>query len=85
MNIPNDLSSLLEGLDPEQPASAFIEDPAWLEAPQISPQELAYLDTLVPEYLQELEDQSLIHDIPAIDIDVHALEPEINIDLDFDR
>ncbi len=79
----------LEGLDLDFPLSELIDDPAWLESPTFSQEELAYLEGLGLEYAHELFDRDAIPDMPAMDMPETLLEPEHtqepDHDLDRDR
>ena len=74
----------LEGVDLNQPVSELIE-PEWLEPVTFTPEELAYLEEQGREYAQELFEQGLIADLPALDMPGPLLEQVHNLDLDFDR
>lgn len=66
----------LEGLDLDQPLSALIDDPVWLEELAFSPEELTYLEGVGLEYAQELLERDALPDTPEMDMPESLLEPE---------
>lgn len=82
------LQDLVQDLDLNRPLHELVEDPAILKQPvEIDQQELAHLDALAREYVQELRDQGRLPDTLPMDIDPRLLEParEIDLDIDFGR
>jgi hypothetical protein len=62
------LSQWLEGIDLHQPVSELIEI-VWLEEEiAFTLDELAYLEELGREYVQELSEQGMIADLPPLDM-----------------
>ena len=77
----------LEELDLDRTLSDLIENPAAIEIPQFSSEELERLEGLGRDYAHELFDRDAIPDLPPLDIDERLLEPEVpqDPDHDFDR
>lgn len=78
------LAQWLDGVDLDQPVAELIE-PEWLEDVTIELDELAYLEEQARECAQELFEQGMIADLPAMDMPEQLLEQNKDSKLDFGR
>jgi hypothetical protein len=69
-------SRWLATISEQAPPLAELVDPAWLDVPSLSPEEIQRLETIVREELPGLVERGYVPDLSPLDVDEHLVEPE---------